>query len=119
MYSQKVAQQSLRRRMCGPNVLTPLVDLLLISLLFVAVAVQQPYAMQWSMANAASPAAIALGKNLQTRLVGCGSDLLSTVGPDSPPRFCDRAHAISDVMCQGVPIRTSTSYFLFGDSSTD
>ena len=46
-------------------------DLLLIVLL-VTVAVQQPYAMQWSLTNAASPAAIALGKNLQTRLVGYG-----------------------------------------------
>lgn len=38
--------------------------------LFVAVAVQQPYAMQWSLTNAASPAAVALGKSVQTRLVG-------------------------------------------------
>lgn len=53
----------------------PPVGLLLISLLFVAVAVQQPYAMRWSMANAASPAAIALGKNVQTRLVVRERDL--------------------------------------------
>ncbi|KAF9894878.1 cytochrome b subunit of succinate dehydrogenase, Sdh3p [Aspergillus nanangensis] len=44
MISQKVAQQSLRR-----------------------LAVQQPYAMRWSMMNAASPAAIAIGRNVQTR----------------------------------------------------
>ncbi|KAL4805944.1 hypothetical protein BDV18DRAFT_140194 [Aspergillus unguis] len=46
MLSQKVAQQSLRR-----------------------LAVQQPYAMRWSLMNAASPAAIAMGRNMnvQTR----------------------------------------------------
>ncbi|KAL2824038.1 hypothetical protein BDW59DRAFT_162809 [Aspergillus cavernicola] len=44
MISQKVAQQSLRR-----------------------LAVQQPYAMRWSLMNAASPAAIAIGRNIQTR----------------------------------------------------
>ncbi|KAL5335796.1 hypothetical protein BJX70DRAFT_401223 [Aspergillus crustosus] len=42
--SQKVAQQSLRR-----------------------LAVQQPYAMRWSIMNAASPAAVAIGRNTQTR----------------------------------------------------
>ncbi|KKK13381.1 hypothetical protein P175DRAFT_0518951 [Aspergillus ochraceoroseus IBT 24754] len=44
MISQKVAQQSLRR-----------------------LAVQQPYAMRWSLMNAASPAAVAIGRNIQTR----------------------------------------------------
>ncbi|KAL4883026.1 hypothetical protein BJY04DRAFT_31881 [Aspergillus karnatakaensis] len=44
MISQKVAQQSLRR-----------------------LAVQQPYAMRWSLMNAASPAAVAMGRNIQTR----------------------------------------------------
>ncbi|KAJ5831887.1 cytochrome b560 subunit of succinate dehydrogenase [Penicillium riverlandense] len=44
MLSQKVAQQSLRR-----------------------LAVQQPYAMRWSMMGAASPAAVAIGKNVQMR----------------------------------------------------
>ncbi|CEL04241.1 hypothetical protein BJX68DRAFT_226663 [Aspergillus pseudodeflectus] len=44
MISQKVAQQSLRR-----------------------LAVQQPYAMRWSLMNAASPAAVAIGRNVQTR----------------------------------------------------
>ncbi|KAL4787848.1 hypothetical protein BJX76DRAFT_267949 [Aspergillus varians] len=44
MISQKVAQQSLRR-----------------------LAVQQPYAMRWSLMNAASPAAVAMGRNVQTR----------------------------------------------------
>ncbi|KAL3481795.1 hypothetical protein BJX99DRAFT_218247 [Aspergillus californicus] len=44
MISQKVAQQSLRR-----------------------LAVQQPYAMRWSLVNAASPAAVAIGRNIQTR----------------------------------------------------
>ncbi|KAL4862302.1 hypothetical protein BDV12DRAFT_178983 [Aspergillus spectabilis] len=44
MISQKVAQQSLRR-----------------------LAVQQPYPMRWSLMNAASPAAVAIGRNIQTR----------------------------------------------------
>ncbi|KAL4926039.1 succinate dehydrogenase cytochrome b560 subunit [Aspergillus undulatus] len=44
MISQTVAQQSLRR-----------------------LAVQQPYAMRWSLRHAASPAAIAMGRNIQTR----------------------------------------------------
>ncbi|KAA8646991.1 hypothetical protein EYZ11_000091 [Aspergillus tanneri] len=44
MISQKVAQQSLRR-----------------------LAVQQPYAMRWSLMNSASPAAVAIGRNIQTR----------------------------------------------------
>ncbi|PWY90772.1 cytochrome b560 subunit of succinate dehydrogenase [Aspergillus heteromorphus CBS 117.55] len=44
MLSQKVAQQSLRR-----------------------LAVQQPYALRWSLMNSASPAAVALGRNIQTR----------------------------------------------------
>ncbi|PKY06317.1 succinate dehydrogenase cytochrome b560 subunit [Aspergillus campestris IBT 28561] len=44
MLSQKVAQQSLRR-----------------------LAVQQPYAMRWAAMNAASPATIAMGRNVQTR----------------------------------------------------
>ncbi|KAL6239461.1 hypothetical protein BDW75DRAFT_236372 [Aspergillus navahoensis] len=42
MLSQKVAQQSLRR-----------------------LAVQQPYAMRWSLMNAASPAAVAMGRNIR------------------------------------------------------
>ncbi|RDW61849.1 succinate dehydrogenase cytochrome b560 subunit [Aspergillus mulundensis] len=42
MLSQKVAQQSLRR-----------------------LAVQQPYAMRWTLMNAASPAAVAMGRNVQ------------------------------------------------------
>jgi succinate dehydrogenase (ubiquinone) cytochrome b560 subunit len=44
MISQKVAQQSLRR-----------------------LAVQQPYAMRWSLMNSASPAAVAMGRNVQKR----------------------------------------------------
>ncbi|KAL5356655.1 hypothetical protein BJX96DRAFT_143167 [Aspergillus floccosus] len=51
MISQKVAQQSLRR-----------------------LAVQQPYAMRWSMMNAASPAAIALGRTVQRRQVATSSN---------------------------------------------
>ncbi|KAE8349289.1 hypothetical protein BDV28DRAFT_141533 [Aspergillus coremiiformis] len=44
MISQKVAQQSLRR-----------------------LAVQPPYAMRWSLMNSASPAAVAMGRFMQTR----------------------------------------------------
>ncbi|RJE21725.1 succinate dehydrogenase cytochrome [Aspergillus sclerotialis] len=44
MNSQKAVQQSLRR-----------------------FAVQQPYAMRWSLMNSASPAAVALGRNVQKR----------------------------------------------------
>ncbi|KAL2866244.1 succinate dehydrogenase cytochrome b560 subunit [Aspergillus lucknowensis] len=44
MLSQKVAQQSLRR-----------------------LAVQQPYAMRWSLMTAASPVAVVIGRNIQTR----------------------------------------------------
>ncbi|BAE63756.1 succinate dehydrogenase cytochrome b560 subunit [Aspergillus flavus] len=44
MISQKVAQQSLRR-----------------------LAVQQPYAMRWSLMNSATPAAVAMGRFMQTR----------------------------------------------------
>ncbi|KAL4948149.1 hypothetical protein BDW69DRAFT_97996 [Aspergillus filifer] len=44
MISKNVAQQSLRR-----------------------FAVQQPYAMRWTAMNAASPAAVAMGRNIQTR----------------------------------------------------
>ncbi|EAW12659.1 succinate dehydrogenase cytochrome b560 subunit [Aspergillus clavatus NRRL 1] len=44
MISQKIAQQSLRR-----------------------LAVQQPYAMRWSLMNAASPAAVATGRTMQKR----------------------------------------------------
>ncbi|PYH92227.1 cytochrome b560 subunit of succinate dehydrogenase [Aspergillus ellipticus CBS 707.79] len=51
MLSQKVAQQSLRR-----------------------LAVQQPYALRWSLMNAASPAAIALGRNIQTRQAATSSN---------------------------------------------
>ncbi|KAI9930088.1 hypothetical protein ASPWEDRAFT_101403 [Aspergillus wentii DTO 134E9] len=51
MFSQKVAQQSLRR-----------------------LAVQQPYAAQWSMMKTASPAAVAMGKNIQTRSVQSTTD---------------------------------------------
>lgn len=43
---------------------------LVLTVHFVAVASQQPYAMQWSVASAASPAAVALGKNIQKRSVG-------------------------------------------------
>ncbi|KJK68074.1 Succinate dehydrogenase/Fumarate reductase transmembrane subunit [Aspergillus parasiticus SU-1] len=49
MISQKVAQQSLRR-----------------------LAVQQPYAMRWSLMNSATPAAVAMGRFMQTRFrMGC------------------------------------------------
>ncbi|ODM20008.1 hypothetical protein SI65_04994 [Aspergillus cristatus] len=51
MFSQKLAQQSLRR-----------------------LAVQQPYAMRWSMTNAASPAAVALGNNVQKRQAATSSN---------------------------------------------
>ncbi|RAH71807.1 succinate dehydrogenase cytochrome b560 subunit [Aspergillus aculeatinus CBS 121060] len=44
MLSQKVAQQSLRR-----------------------LAVQQPYALRWSLMNSVSPAAVTLGRNVQMR----------------------------------------------------
>ncbi|KAI9374486.1 hypothetical protein BJX61DRAFT_294590 [Aspergillus egyptiacus] len=52
MISQKVAQQSLRR-----------------------LAVQQPYAMRWSLMNAASPAAVALGRNIQTRFAATSANV--------------------------------------------
>ncbi|RAK98952.1 succinate dehydrogenase cytochrome b560 subunit [Aspergillus ibericus CBS 121593] len=51
MISQKVAQQSLRR-----------------------LAVQQPYALRWSLMNSASPAAVALGRNIQTRQAATSSN---------------------------------------------
>ncbi|KAH8423589.1 succinate dehydrogenase cytochrome b560 subunit [Aspergillus melleus] len=61
MFSQKVAQQSLRR-----------------------LAVQQPYAMRWSMMNSASPAAIALGKNIQTRYTA------STTNTSDPTKILEQ-----------------------------
>ncbi|RMJ21450.1 succinate dehydrogenase cytochrome [Aspergillus sp. HF37] len=57
MLSQKVAQQSLRR-----------------------FAVQQPYAMRWSLMNTASPAAVALGRNVQKR------HAVSTTNPSDPTK---------------------------------
>lgn len=69
MFSQKLAQQSLRRRMY-PYTATPDIEIVgnpVLIVIFVAVAVQQPYAMRWSMTNAASPVAVALGNNVQKR----------------------------------------------------
>lgn len=43
--------------------------------IFVAVAVQQPYAMRWSMTNGVSPASVALGNNVQKRSVSRCSSL--------------------------------------------
>ncbi|CAL00251.1 succinate dehydrogenase cytochrome B subunit, mitochondrial [Aspergillus awamori] len=51
MLSQKVAQQSLRR-----------------------LAVQQPYALRWSLMNSVSPAAVALGRTVQTRHAATSSN---------------------------------------------
>lgn len=98
----------------------PRFDLLLIVLL-VAVAVQQPYAMQWSLTNAASPAAIALGKNLQTRLVGYGSGFCQRF--DRAPALLRRSILRFRRHATGVPIQTTTNALdiprNFGISSTN
>lgn len=64
MNSQKVAQQSLRRRTsCSP----PLYRICRLTYPRIPVAVQQPFAMRSTMMR--SPVAIALGQNIQKRSV--------------------------------------------------
>lgn len=58
--------------------------------IFVAVAVQQPYAMRWSMTNAVSPAAVALGNNVQKRSVSRCSSLNGF--RDVAMKSCDWRH---------------------------
>ena len=70
MISQRVAQQSLRRCMSGPeHGVIELEHILTRFVIPLLVAVQQPYALRWSVLNSAAPAAIAAGRTtmMQTR----------------------------------------------------
>lgn len=68
MFSQKIAQQSLRRRMFLLSYDRPRDASSTDNLFPITVAVQQPLAMQSAMMRA-SPAAVALGKGIQSRFV--------------------------------------------------
>ncbi|KAJ5596986.1 hypothetical protein N7450_003444 [Penicillium hetheringtonii] len=95
MFSQKVAQQSLRR-----------------------LAVQQPLSMQWSMMRA-SPAAMALGKGLQSRPATTASNtedptqILAKQRLNRPPQIGwigSSLHRITGVILSGPLYLWATAY---------
>ncbi|KAL4917989.1 hypothetical protein BDW62DRAFT_182749 [Aspergillus aurantiobrunneus] len=85
MISQKVAQQSLRR-----------------------LAVQQPYAMRWSLMNAASPAAVAMGRNIQTRYTA------SSTKPSDPTKILAEQRLKRPVSPHLTIYRPQVTWYLSG-----